>query len=231
MTVSFPVPVWKPVEIERMVFDLVNKCAKTTGLVLRPPVNVDAIAEKFLKVDLQVTDLQRLFGMSDVLGAAWFEDNVIRIDGSIENQEGRFAFTLGHEIGHWWMHRPLYEMEKVTLPLHPFQEGQAARPAVVCRSSIRPPAEKQADRFSALLLMPEADVRAAARKVRGSLPVMIDGLPTLQGGAGYNPDLRDFADEVMAAGDFTNVSNQAMRIRLVDLKLVADANDPQARLF
>ena len=43
--------------------------------------------------------------------------------------------------------------------------------------------------------------------------------------------LRDLATEVMARGSFTNVSNEAMRYRLLDLKLVADASNPQRSLL
>ena len=42
-------------------------------------------------------------------------------------------------------------------------------------------------------------------------------------------ELRDFAAEVIAKGGFTNVSNQAMQIRLEALKLVVDG--AQGRLF
>ena len=42
-------------------------------------------------------------------------------------------------------------------------------------------------------------------------------------------ELRDFAAEVIAKGGFSNVSNQAMQIRLEALKLVVDG--AQGRLF
>jgi len=228
---ALKVPFWKPAEIEHMVADLLHKYAKHKGAPPRPPIDVDDIAEGYLKLDLEVTDLKELLKMPDVLGATWFEDKVIRLDSSLEGQEGRLAFTLGHEIGHWWMHRPIVEMGKVTLPLYSFDENRPARPALVCRSTKKDSAEWQADTFAARLLMPEADVRAAAKQARDGLPVAIPDLKALQGGSGFNPELRDLAAEVIAAGNFTNVSNQAMRIRLVDLKLVIDANDPQQQLL
>jgi hypothetical protein len=42
---------------------------------------------------------------------------------------GRFAFTVAHEIGHWRLHRPLFEMQELTLPLFPSRAGAAAGPA------------------------------------------------------------------------------------------------------
>ena len=63
------VPFRKPAEIEHMVLDLLHKYAKAKGAPPRPPIDVDDIAEKYLKLDLEVTDLKELLKMPDVLGA------------------------------------------------------------------------------------------------------------------------------------------------------------------
>jgi hypothetical protein len=226
------VPFRKPVEIDQMVLDLMRKYAKARGKPLRPPVDVDDIIEGFLKLDLEVTDLKELVGVPDVLGAAWFEDDVIRVDSSLEGKEGRLAFTLGHEIGHWWMHRPIFEMEKVSLPLYAYDKGQPARPAMVCRSGKKKePAEWQADQFAARLLMPESDVRTTARALHPERPAMVGNIRMSPDGRDIDRELRDLASAVISAGDFSNVSNHAMCIRLVDLKLVEDRNNPQGRLL
>lgn len=227
------VPYLKVTEIDRMVAELFARYERETGEALRPPVDVDKIVERFLGLDFEVVDLKARLGIPDVIGAVWFDDKVIRVDESLDDDptNGRFAFTLGHEIGHWVMHRPIFEMDKVTLPLYPFAPGQAARPAVVCRDGTKGNAEWQANQFASRLLMPVAHVRSTVTRLRGSSPVMFAGIGTTQHATDYNVDFRDFANEVILAGNFLNVSNQAMRIRLVDLKLVADANDPQTRLF
>jgi len=227
------VPYLKVIEIDRMVAELVARYAKETGEALRPPVDVDAIVERFLGLDFEVVDLKGLLGIPDVIGAVWFDDKVVRVDESLDDdsKEGRFAYTVGHEIGHWVMHRPHYEMEKVTLPLFAHTPGQVATRAVVCRAGTKGSAEWQANQFSSRLLMPEADVRAAVKNLRGDSPVAFNGVKGSQSATAYDRDFRDFANEVSLAGNFLNVSNQAMRIRLVDLRLVADANDPQTRLF
>lgn len=87
------------------------------------------------------------------------------IDSSLEGNEGRFCFTLAHATGHWVLHRPLIEMEKVTVPLFSREPSAKATPAIICRDGQRDPAEIQADKFAALLLMPTFDLRAAARLV------------------------------------------------------------------
>ncbi|MDT8367315.1 MAG: ImmA/IrrE family metallo-endopeptidase [bacterium] len=219
-------------EIESMVFDLLYKYEKHTGGEIRPPIDVDGVAESYLGVDLEVVDLQELINIPDVLGAAWFEDNVIRIDSTLENKEGRFSFTLAHEIAHWWIHRPIIEMEKVELPLFPHTKGEAAKPAVVCRSSAgNEPAEWQANQFAGRLLMPDSFVREAARQISDKLPISIKGIETSRKRGEVASGLRRVAGEIASAGKFTNVSVQAMSIRLTDLKIVVDSDNPQQLLF
>ena len=78
----------------------------------------------------------------------------------IEGKEGRLAFTLAHEGGHWYLHRPLIEMDQVTATLFG-KDDVPKQPTIFCRSSQKKAAaEWQADRFAAALLMPAADVRA-----------------------------------------------------------------------
>ena len=76
--------------------------------------------------------------------------------------------------------------------------------------------------------MPASDVRAAVKLVTGE-PLAIDNFNARKKGGERIAELRDFAGEVIAKGGFTNVSNQAMQIRLETLKLVVDA--AQGRLF
>ena len=47
----------------------------------------------------------------------------------------------------------------------------------------------------------------------------------------FDEKLHALAAEVIDQGGFTNVSNEAMRYRLLDLKLVADASSPQMSLL
>jgi hypothetical protein len=118
-------------------------------------------------------DLRKKLGKPDVLGATWLDDALVVIDSSLEGNEGRYSFTLGHELGHWQLHRPLREMDKVTFPLFSREPGAKAGPAIVCRDGQRDSAEIQADKFAALLLMPASDVRAAVKLVTGE-PLAID---------------------------------------------------------
>src|SRR5262249_7651517 len=104
----------------------------------------------------------------------------------------------------------LYEMDKVTLPLFAAPSETEKPPAIVCRSNEKKaPAEWQANQFAARLLMPGGHVRRAAQ--------------ALWGGVGPTEDVKGLATDVIRRGGFTNVSNEAMRIRLGELKLLPAA--------
>lgn len=213
-------------EIDSAASELLRRYSKWCSLPVAAPIPMDAIIEKFLKITFEVCDLQAMLGPG-VLGATWFDQKIIRVDESLEQQEGRLSFTMAHEVGHWVLHRPQYEADQVTVPLFKNEQDEPL-PAIVCRSSqkkTRP--EWQADQFAARLLMPPRLVRAAFTALAGGEPVLLDdaaGQTTRFGSLG------ELAALVMSKGNFSNVSNEAMRIRLKDLKLVQHANEVSRRL-
>lgn len=220
-------------ELDHAAAELLRKYSAWKGSPARPPIDVDEIVEGLLELDFEVVDLREVLGMPDVLGATWFDDRRICVDESLEGKDGRFAFTVAHEVGHWVLHFPIIEMEKVTLPLFTAKPGEEPKPAIVCRSrAYKQPAEWQADQFAARLLMPASDVRAVARALHGDEPPTLAGLDAGRGAKQLVAELRAIADGVIADGRFTNVSNEAMCYRLLDLKLVLDqAAARQGRLL
>jgi len=219
-------------ELDHMAAELLRRYSAWKGSPARPPIDVDEIVEGVLELDFEVVDLREVLGMPDVLGATWLEDGLICVDESLEGKQGRFAFTVAHEVGHWVLHRPIIEMEKVTLPLFAAKPDAEPKPAIVCRSQAsKQPAEWQADQFAARILMPASDVRAVVRALQGDGPLSFAGLDASREAKQLVPELRALADGVIADGKFTNVSNEAMCYRLLDLKLVADANAAQRRLL
>ncbi len=220
------VPFLPESQLESAALELLRKYAKWKGAVPTPPIPVDNIIEGFLELTLSVGDLRGRLGKNDVLGATWLEDKHVMIDSSLEGNEGRFSFTLAHEVAHWVLHRPMIEMEKVTLPLFAREPNSKPAPAIVCRDGQRDPAEFQADRFAASLLMPANDVRTAARLIIKE-PLAIDRLAERQKAGEFLPELKDLASKIIECGAFSNVSNQAMQIRLVTLKL---ATDPRGQI-
>ena len=143
------------------------------------------------------------------------------------NAEGRYFFTLAHEVGHWRLHRQHLADDPGAMKL--FDEN--GEPAFVCRSTERPPEEWQADTFASCVLMPRSMVFEAWNEWRESDgPVRIGDLPTNS----FRGE-RD-ADRNMAMDHFCkpfaerfHVSAQAMRIRLQELELLVEEITP--RLF
>jgi Zn-dependent peptidase ImmA (M78 family) len=210
-------------QIEQAATDLLARFAKLEGERPRPPIHVENIVEDVLGVAYRVGDLRGLLEMNDVLGATWLEDGLMMIDSSVDDHPGRFSFTLAHEAGHWFLHKPYVEMKKVTVPLFPREDGAKPTPAIVCRSGKKKIRQEiQADAFAACLLMPANHVRAAAKAALGEPPLRIDGLEARRKAREFDPEWKDAATAVIEAGNFLNVSNESMRIRLAELKLVVD---------
>lgn len=207
-------------EIENAVAELLRNFCRKRNRALTTPVPVEDILEKHLQVKLEIKDLVKLLGVPDVLGAAWFDLGIVRVDERIVDQEGRYSFTLSHELGHWILHRPQMEAERIAPTL--FGNG-ASVPAFVCRTSEKKaPAEWQADQFAARLLMPTRLVRDAFTAACGGGAIEIDGMSQRREDAAVQARWRDVASTVIESGKFSNVSNEAMRYRLSDLGLVRD---------
>jgi hypothetical protein len=150
--------------IERDAEALLAQFAHARGVAIRAPIPIEDIIEKHLKLHVEFDDLHRLleiprggFGTEpDIFGAIWLEAGEIVIDESLDPEvrptiEGRYRFTLGHEGGHWRLHRPLVEANGGQDSLF----GDTQQPTVVCRSSqSKERVELQADLYASCLLMP-----------------------------------------------------------------------------
>ena len=167
------------------------------------PVRAEVIAEQFLEYTIEITN-EGIFSDPECLGGIVFNENCIKINSTVENHEGRYNFTIAHEIGHHVLHRDIYLEQRVN-----------ENNRIICREAgDKPLVEQQADRFAAALLMPKEEVSAAFALVgEGSLPT---STPTTKA-------LRALANKVVVIGGFSNVSNTAMVNRLVDLRLVSGA--------
>lgn len=216
--------------IERRAQELLAAFAEDREQDGVAPINVELIAERHLGLTLEVEDLGARLKMKGVLGATWFDEATIRIDEGVKH-DGRYAFTVAHELGHWVLHRPAWESKQLEVPLFSL-DGAEPTAAVVCRAGEKAQAEWQADYFASCLLMPGGLVRSAVDKVYGRDLPRWDGFNALDKAREYDPELSRVALAVIEAGGFENVSKQAMGIRLKELKLVHDSADPiQEALF
>ena len=148
----------------------------------------------------------------------YMESRVICINERLfeHSSEGRLVFTCAHEVGHWALHRRYVGV----------QGRRSKGEAIVCRlRDAKAPIEWQADYFAACLIMPEKEIREVFQKVCGSEPVVINNVRSAVENE-YHP-AEPFVEQwpliaaAMCESDgFSNVSKQAMVIRLQDLGLL-----------
>lgn len=160
---TIKVPFMTPEAIEQDTNSLLAEYARARGVIIAPPIPIEDILEKHLKLGIEFDDTHSLFGIPrsgtapDILGAMFFKDERIVIDESLDPEEhpameGRYRFTLAHEGGgHWRLHRRYFNY-------NPEQAGLFEDPvttSVICRSSqVKEPVEWQADYAASCLLMP-----------------------------------------------------------------------------
>ncbi len=169
------------------------------------PVPVERIANNYLGYDVELTD-EGLFTDPDFLGGIHFDDKLIQVNGSIEDHEGRFSFTVAHEIGHHCLHKEQFK-------------GMANGDEIMCRDTLKKPiAERQADTFAAMLLMPKSIVFKAFKDAFGGDAKAFE----LNYKNKYK--LGRIASQVIDSGSFDNVSITAMANRLIGMKLITGIN-------
>jgi hypothetical protein len=190
-------------------------------MVTAPPIPIDDIVELYLGLAIQFKDMQKLFGVGDVHGALWVNNELVGVDFSLDPDKnpakrGRYHFTLAHEAGHWRLHRRIYQRPK-DQPLLKL-EGME-QPNYVCRSSDSSPIEWQANYFAACLLMPRELVKRAWHEWRGGMdPIYLPDLRGQATKAASDDWLLENAAQPLA-GQF-HVSTEAMRIRLEEMELL-----------
>lgn len=239
------VPYMAVEDIEQDAAALLTEYAREKGVVIAPPIPIEDILEKHLKLSIEFVDTHSMFGIPrlgadpDVLGAMFFEDSRIVIDESLDPEEhpefeGRYRFTLAHEGGgHWRLHRRYFKSNSE-------QAGALAGPvppSVICRSSqAKESVEWQADFYASCLLMPRKLVFAAwdemypdrnQRVIKPNVPVRhpfveVERIELLLAGGPCWTESVDAALNRFArplAEKFL-VSTTAMRIRLENLGLL-----------
>jgi hypothetical protein len=243
------VPYLSENEIENQAALLLAKFNVPRGLGLVAPIPVEDILERQLKLTLDFDDLHGKLGVPmsgtepEVLGALWVESREVFIDQSLDpvaspEKEGRYRFTLGHEIGHWQLHR---EHLLSDLQTPDFFEQVTRVPTVICRASqARRRVEWQADKFASCLLMPRSLLHHFWREeFSRCTPLSFDlfqrsdwAKPPLGWTATMSlpAHLRDRFDPQAVAyflyrassrmASIFKVSNQAMQIRLQDVGLL-----------
>jgi Zn-dependent peptidase ImmA (M78 family) len=215
---------FKPEAIETEALHLLTEYSDKFGELTEPPVPVEEILEAHLELAFDFEDLTTKFGASDVLGATWIREKRVLINQSLDpaenpSMEGRFRFTVAHEIGHWHLHRSYYLASEGQASLF----GDAGMPSVVCRtSSAKEPKEWQADKFAGYLLMPRRMVHAAWEAEHGARTPYFakQEMDALSAKYRLPSGERPVTDVARRMANLFRVSSQAMQIRLMDMGLV-----------
>ena len=228
------VPFIRNEDIETAALILLAAYGRQYGAVSAPPVPVDGILESHLGLSLDFDDLPRRLGLRDALGATWMQARRVVVDQSLDpsrdaSREGRYRFTVGHETGHWVLHRGFFLEAAGQQSLF----GDEAKPSIVCRTGSRKdPMEWQADAFAGFLLMPKEFVFHAWEKHTGGRAPYVaeDEIKGLSEKWWLGEDTQPTVEIArMMARDFA-VSGQAMQIRLIGLGLVR-TEQPEPDLF
>ena len=211
-------------DIEGASLCLLAEYGRKYGAVEGPPIPVEEILEAHIELSLDFDDLAERLGLPDVLGATWVQDRRVLIDQSLDptenpTKEGRYRFTVAHELGHWELHRHHFITNEGQASLF----GEKSKPSIVCRSGSRKdPMEWQADTFSGFLLMPKDMIFAAweARHGNRGLYIAEEEMADLSAKWGLAEDARPTVDMARELAREFNVSGQAMQIRLIGLGLI-----------
>jgi len=198
------IPKLSDTDIEQVANDLLNDYENNSQWTLQCPIPVERIAEKHLGYRIEITD-DDIYKDAEILGGIVFEDKVIQVNGSIENHDGRYSFTIAHELGHHCLHKELFQKLSMESDEH----------TKMCRETgEKLLAEQQADTFAAYLLMPSKFVKNGYIKAFGDTNEVFD--------IGYKKRhmLGSIASRVIESGDFNNVSLTAMTNRLIGMGLI-----------
>lgn len=220
-------------QIEDEAADLLRSYGAKYGVIRKPPIPADEILNTHLKVTLDFDNLSGLLKVdADVFGATWLDKGQVIIDESLDptnhpEMVGRYNFTVGHETGHWQLHRVYFEKDPSQQQLFELEEP----PSVVCRTSqAKEPIEWQADFFSSCLLMPKMMIVESWQHRHGLECISIEELRRNSSRYGTaisdNAMIEQFCKPL--AREF-QVSPIAMRIRLETLGMIIRTEPP--RLF
>ncbi len=248
------VPILSKREIESIAEIILNDY--DSGILEKPKMlDVEDFAENYLSLDMDYQDLshnQSILGMM-VFNDCWItvydsendgkkhveaKEGTIFIDNSLlsNDQMRRGRFTLGHEIGHWLLHKSKYSFNPNQLTF--FNEpSEQLKPIIKCRKhniestesfrrkliSDEDWIEWQADYLASTLLMPKNTfARVTIEKF------ICKSITKGYYEYGYDENLDLWIDVLVSElADIFDVSFTAVKIRLKNLRLIREKSIEQ----
>jgi len=218
MTVSLNNVPWLPEQnVENRTMEILYEYGNRIGKTIVPPIPVEMIAEKLLGYHVELcTD--GLFENPTLLGGIYFSEQVIKVNGAIEQQNGRFNFTIAHEIGHYMLHKHWLIGQRNQQNLF----STIVIPEILCRDedTTKSRGEHQADMFAAYLVMPDRFVKSTFISLYGKNIDVSKQQSDITFPLLPNEYARQIAEEVIKKGNFINVSKIAMVNRLIGMDLI-----------
>jgi Zn-dependent peptidase ImmA (M78 family) len=210
-------PFLKDSNIEKETLGLLSSYAEERGKEIKAPIDVlDIIEYLDYDIDFRKDDI---YEDENILGGLRISNKMVEINDNLSGPQGRRSFTMAHETGHIVLHVPYYlEQEKI---------GQKGKSEIICRKdegfegNKKAPEEWQADKFAAYLLMPTAMVKKVFfQSQKRSVNVRRKSLLGIIFPKSPIRKAYQLAENVIQAGNFSNVSKMAMLNRLIGLRLV-----------
>ena len=230
------VPFLRIKQVENIAEQVLQAARIELDIRFEPPIDIETIAEHYFGMQIIYRYLSTIHKKPDLHGALFIWDRKLEVEESLSL--GRTNFTIGHELGHWVLHRHLAAStnpdQSSLLDLNSMNKSDQRFP-IICRSNDNFWKECQANWFSAALLMPVKAVRDAFKRNYSCPKVfsksVIEAFNLNYHSEGYSKSLEDseefwgvlsVVDQVKKSGNFSNVSDQALRIRLQTLGLITD---------
>ena len=189
-----------PGKIEHAAYSLIKAYEESD--LKQTPMTVGRIAQDLLGYRIEQGH-REWFSSHDNLGGISFDEKIIFVSPNAEFNDGRYDFTIAHEIGHHILHRPL------------FRQANNLDETIVCyHEKYKTELEHQADSFAAALLMPRKLLAKALILKKRTRPVI-----SLRAAL-------TIAQRVREECGITHISRSAIVNRLKDLGYIAE-NIPQ----
>lgn len=212
------VPYLKPSDIDNAAVGLLHHYGERFEIVNAPPVPVEDICERYLKLDIVPGDLRRDFPnteFGEAIGALDIGEETVFIDSNRNMTEGRRCFTVAHEIGHYELHRKYLGAPVPQGDLFP---SNSPISVIICRESNKnEPSEWQANKFAGALLMPKPLLIPHIIDIKKELGIERESNP-------FDSSYRLRSRLIESVAGAFHTSRIAAEIRLVDLKILRNVS-------
>lgn len=143
------------------------------------PVDIELIIET--KLDIAIDPVAMMRDEAGVDACLSSDRSLLHVDLNYyinPKMLGRVRFSLAHEVGHWVLHKDLFDCYLAHAPDNPIQWARLVREIYDDYAYLY---EHQADEFASCLLVPESELRQIAGPILDTMRSRIPGLDNFSG--------------------------------------------------